>query len=237
MSIFRRPLDLGLGVLFAISAALILIAHEDPFARDWLCANVLCPELPHAKAWRKTTYDLAVASMVSLIFYGLVVRLPEYQRRQRIKQSLAGGYQRFKENCINVMLGVADGSYGADLPETLIEQEKFRAYFKEQVSASQERWGVFLDNLDEGNLRELMTQLEIFRDEIVLVLGTTDIPRDEPFEFLKRLSAAIRSMRDTTLGYDQTKLFARFLWEVFAGWDRITGYRKGDIIKEMIESI
>jgi hypothetical protein len=71
----------------------------------------------------------------------------------------------------------------------------------------------------------------------LFVLASTDIPDDEPFEFLKRLSAAIRSMRDTTLGYEETKPFARFLWEVFAGWDWITGYRKGDITKEMIESI
>jgi hypothetical protein len=237
MSIFRRPLDLGLVALFVISATLILVAHEDPFARDWLCASIPCPELPHPKSWQKTIYDLAVASVVSLIFYGLVVRLPDYRRRQRIKRSLADRYRRFKEDCISVMLGVADGSYEGDLPETLVDQEKFRVYFKEKVSASQERWHAFLNNLDEGNLRELITLLEIFRDEIVFVLGSTDIPDDEPFEFLKRLSAAIRSMRDTKLGYDETKLFARFLWEVYAGWDWTKGYSKGDIIKEMIESI
>jgi hypothetical protein len=73
--------------------------------------------------------------------------------------------------------------------------------------------------------------------EAELLLASTDIPDDEAFEFLKRLSAAIRSLRDTTLGYDETKPFARFLWEVFAGWDWITGYRKADIIKQMIESI
>jgi len=178
-----------------------------------------------------------VLTVWDLIFYGLVVRLPEYHRRQRIKRSLAGGYQRFKEDCISVMLGVADGSYQADLTDSLVDQEKFRAYFKMKLSEAQERWHAFLNNLDERSLRELMTLLEIFRDEIVFVLNTTDIPSAEPFEFLKRLSAAIRSMRDTTLGYDETKPIERFLWEVFAGWDLITGYRKEDIIKEMIESI
>jgi hypothetical protein len=156
MSIFRRPLDLCLLTLFAASAALILLANEDPFARDWLCTNVPCPELPHANAWRKIIYDLAIASMVSLIFYGLVVRLPDYQRRQRIKRSFAGRYRRFKEDCISVMLGVADGSYDAALPETLVDPEKFRAYFNEKVSPSQTRWHAFQNNLDEVNLRELI---------------------------------------------------------------------------------
>ena len=91
MSIFRRPLDLGLVALFVVSAAWVLVAHEGPFA--------------------KVIYDLAIASMVSLIFYGLVVRLPDYQRRRRIKRSFLGRYQRFKEDCIGVMLLVADGSY------------------------------------------------------------------------------------------------------------------------------
>ena len=136
----------------------------------------------------------------------------------------------------DVLLLMSSGAFGG-LPETLLDQEKFRAYFKENVSPSQERWHSFLNNLNEANLRELMTLFEIFRDEIVFVLGSIDIPDDEPFEFLKRLSAAIRSMRDTTLGYDETKPFARFLWEVFAGWNWITGYREGDIITEMIESI
>jgi len=233
MSIFRRPLDLGLVALFVVSALLILVAHEDPFARNWLCAKVPCPHLPHPS--HKIIYDLAIASIISLTFYGLVVRLPEYQKRQRIKRSFLGRYKRFKEDCIGVMLGVADGSFDPDLAEILVDQEKFRAYFKEKVSGTEERWPVFLINLDEPSLRELITLLEIFRDEILYVLASTDIPEDEPLEFLKRLAAAIRSLRDTTL--DETKPFARFLWEVFAGWDWLKGYRKEDIIKKMIDEI
>src|ERR1700730_13055871 len=60
-----------------------------------------------------------------------------------------------------------------------------------KLSESQERWHA-LNNLDERSLRELMTLLEIFRDDIVFVLNTQDIPSAEPVEFLKRLSAAIR---------------------------------------------
>ena len=81
--------------------------------------------------------------------------------------------------------------------------------------------------------------MEIFRDELNFVLNNTDIPKDEPFEFMKRLSNAIYSMKDVTLGsgYDETKLLSRFLWSVFAGWDFITGYRKEDIVKKMIDAI
>jgi hypothetical protein len=79
--------------------------------------------------------------------------------------------------------------------------------------------------------------MEIFRNELVFVLNNADIPKDEPFEFLKRLSAAIYSMKDISLGYDEVKSLARFLWSVFAGWDPSTGYREEDIVKKMIATI
>ena len=79
--------------------------------------------------------------------------------------------------------------------------------------------------------------MEIFRDELTFVLNSTDIPKDRPFEFLKRLSTAILSMKDVTLGYDELRSLAAFLWSVFAGWDPSIGYRKEDIVKKMIAAI
>jgi hypothetical protein len=81
--------------------------------------------------------------------------------------------------------------------------------------------------------------MEQLRDEITFVLNNTDIPKDEPFDFLKRLSAAMYSMKSVTVDSDsdEIKPVARFLWEIFAGWDWLTGYRKEDIIKKMIDEI
>ena len=135
------------------------------------------------------------------------------------------------------MLLVADGTYSGGLPETLMEQDKFRDYFSEKVTPDRNRWHDFQNNLNEYYLRELLTRMEIFREELGFVLNNTDIPKDEPFEFLKRLSAAIYSMKGVTLGYDKSKPLAGFLWNVFAGWDFITGYRKEDIVKKMIDAI
>jgi hypothetical protein len=233
---FRRPLDLGLVVLFIVSIALIFVSHEDPFVRNWLCAKAPCREVSHSAAWLKIIYDLSIASLVSLAFYGLVVRLPDYQRRRRIRRSFADRYRRFKEDTIGVILAVADGTYDASLPESLVDPEQFKNYFQERVSSSQDRWHRFLNNLDEYHLRRLLTLLEIFRDEIVFVLSSTDIQDRKPFEFLKRLSAAIRSMRDVTVGYDEAKPLESFLWEVLAGWSFITGYQ-GDVVGKMIKSI
>ena len=238
MHILKRPLDRVLSAIFVLSVAALFLAHDDPFVRDALCERTgICPTIANAKAWNKIIYDLAVGALISLIFYGLVVRLPDYRKRQRIKKSLANHYRNFREDCIVVMLMVADGTFEWGFHETLIEQDKFREYFKEKISPDQNRWHAFLNKLDEHYLQELIMKTEILRDEIAFVLNNVDIPDDKPFEFLKRLSGAILSMRNTTLGYDETKQFAGFLWSVFAGWDVISGYRERDIIQEMIEAI
>jgi len=44
-------------------------------------------------------------------------------------------------------------------------------------------------------------------------------------------------MEHVTLGYDETKPLSRSLWDVFAGFSYVTGYRKEDIIKKMIDAI
>ena len=79
--------------------------------------------------------------------------------------------------------------------------------------------------------------MEILRDEISFVLNNTDIPKDEPFKFLRNLTVGIYSMKHATLGYDELKPFARNLWWMFTGWSAIDGQSKGDIIKKMIDEI
>jgi hypothetical protein len=238
MNVFKRPLDLALWAIFIVSLALLFLAHEDPFVREALCSRSgFCPVIANAKAWNKIAYDLAVAALVSLLFYVLIVRVPEHKKRLRFKKSLAHQYRNFRIDCIQLMLAVADGTYDPDLPKELLEQEKFKNYFEEQVTRDQDRWNRFENKLDAYNLKELIKKVEIFRDEIAFVLNNVDIPSEAPFEFLKRLSAVIYSVQDTTLGYDETKPLARFLWEIFAGFSWVSGYRERDIISEMIEAI
>jgi hypothetical protein len=238
MRFLKRPLDLILTAIFALSIVAMLLANDDPFVRNAFCERLgFCPIVAHATAWNKIIYDIAVGSFISLIFYLLIVRLPENQRRRRLKKSFREQYTNFREECIEIMLMVADGTFEWGFHRTLIDQDKFKEYFKESVSPSQDRWDAFMNNLDAHYLQALITKMEILRDEISFILNNVDIPDDAPFKFLKRLSAAIFSMRGTTLDYDSTKSFARFLWSVFAGWDFVTGYRERDIIEEMIEAI
>ena len=238
MSVARRWLDVTLALLFIVSLAAVLLAHDSDFLRKPFCAAVsVCPSLDHADASNKVAYDLGIGGLTSLMFYGLLVRLPDWRRRRRIRRSLSGRYLAFKKDMISTMLGVAEGTYDYDLVEKLVDLKQFKDYFKEGVGRDHERWHRFLNNLDEHNIRDMLMAMEIFRADITHVMLTTDIEDVEASEFFKRLSALLYSHKDTTPEYDPVKQLSQFLWNVFAGWDWVSGYRERDIVQDMIDSI
>lgn len=181
--------------------------------------------------WNHIAYDVATACFVTLIFYFLVVWLPERLKRERMKKVFAARYASFKIDCIAIFLGLADGSYDADLPKQLLNQAQFRKYFHG------ERWYSVANGLQGFPLDELITRMEIFRDDTLFVLNNTDIGNDTSFEFFQRLSAAIYERKKVNPDYDGIKSLCRFLWEIFSGWNFIDGYPKRDVIEEMIKAI
>src|SRR5216683_7786726 len=99
--IIKHQLDILLIAIALVSVAALFLAHEEPFARDALCAKTgFCPTIANAKAWNKIFYDLAAGALVSLIFYFLIVWVPDYQKRKRYKKSFSHQYQNFREDCI-----------------------------------------------------------------------------------------------------------------------------------------
>lgn len=233
----RKYLDQILVAMGVVSLTLMFFAHENSFARDWWCRYAPCSTWPNAAPGYKILYDLAVGTFVTLVFYFLVVRLPDYRKRLRFKKLIVEQYRSFKISCISLMLGMADGSYSAGHPETLISQHEFKEYFQAQNHSGEDRWSKIANSLDEYHVRQLLKAFEKFRDDIAFFLNNVDVPDDKPFEFLNRLSDVIFQVRDTTTDYDDIKSLCRFLWEMFAGWDWVGGYRKSDIIQDMIDAV
>jgi hypothetical protein len=231
-------LDLTLVLLLAVSLAAVLLTHERDFLRKPFCAAVrVCPSADNAEAWNKIAYDLGIGGLTSLVFYALLVRVPERQRRSRIRRSLSLRYKAFKKDLIATILSVADRTYEFALIDELLDQKKFRDYFKEAVDQHHERWDRFLNNLDDNRIRELLSTMEIFRAEVIQVLVSTDIANFETSEFFKRLSAAIYSHRNATADYDEVKQLSGLLWGLLTGWDWVAGYPERDIVQDMIDSV
>jgi hypothetical protein len=231
----KRAFDLGLCILSGVNLAAMLLAGEDPRLREalWAVAPVFHFTSAYPDAWNKVIYDLSLGSIVSLFFYWLIVRLPEHRKRARIKRSFKTQYAAFKQDCIEIFLMLADGSYESSVPETLLDQKSFRDYFKTPTGDGQDRWDRVANSLEGYYLQLLLNRMEAFREEIVFVLNNVDIEADAAFEFAKNFSKAITSASILTPGYDN-KALLQFLWTVFTGWSFVDGYPKTDVVEDMI---
>jgi len=226
-------------ILLALIILSILLAVKtsgdpilDVFKNTWI--EPWFQKLPTGNA---IIFNLSIGFLVSSFFYLLVVWFPEKRRRNIIKNNLVEQYQSFKEDTISILLSACQSSYKGELPRDLTNQSEFRIFFKESVTDSQNRWHVVLNNLNDRLLQELLVEFEILLNEVTYVLNNVTIEDPNVFSFFKRLSQTVYKMKNTTLDYDDVKHLSGFLWELFAGWSFIDGYREDDIVAVMIKEI
>lgn len=182
-------------------------------------------------------FNLSVGFLVSVIFYLLVVWYPDKRNRNLIKRSLEERYRYFKEDTISIFLSALGSSYRGDVPHSLSDQNSFKEYFKAQATDSQTRWDAVLNGLEESHLRDLVIELEILMNEVEFVLSNVILDDGNAFLFFKRLCQTVYKLKSSTLEYDNLKQLSKFLWELFAGFSFVEGYRKSDIVKDMIKRI
>ena len=70
----------------------------------WLRGTRLEPWLSQFSTGNQNIHDIAVGTIVSLFIYWLVVRLPERDKRKRVRRNLQIQYNSFKEGCVRVFL-------------------------------------------------------------------------------------------------------------------------------------
>jgi hypothetical protein len=232
----KNFVDALLLAMLVVAIATLFLANENPSIRDIVCSKIACFRSEHSVAWNKAFYDISLGSIVSLVFYFLIVRLPERSKRLRIKRSFRAQYVSFKKDCIEIFLLLADGSYTVGFSEKLYEQVEFKKYFKDVNEAGEDRWYCVVNKLNGYYLEQLLREMEAFRGEVLFVMNNIDFSDDEEFDFFKRLSNAIASVNVVTPGYENKALF-QFLWSLFAGWDFVYGYAKTDIVEDMIKKI
>ena len=233
----KRMLDATLWALTVLFLAFVVLGNDDPFARTGLFHGALPEESWHAKTVYKGLYDFGMGGLVSLFFYLLLVRFPDNAKRRRIRRGLAREYKRFKEDCLFTILGVVDTIFDLDTVDQLLSQEAFKAYFEKNAKPTQDRWDVFLNEIDETSLQRILRAIDRLHDEIAFTLSVIDVPEDGAFEFFKRFSGIAHDLKGTQLGYDTIKPLSNFLWSLLSGFDVITGYQKEDLVAKMIRSI
>jgi hypothetical protein len=181
MRFAKRPLNWLLLSLAVVSIAAIFLGQENPYTRAALCARVSCPHVANSHAWEKIAYDLGIGSIISLLFYWLVVRLVENTKRRRIRNSFALHFRQFKEDAIATILMVTDGTYEYGFHQELVDQKEFREYFKQKDEEGNERWYAFYNKMTEYYLKELLTCQS--------ALNSFQVTASENFQLVRPVSA------------------------------------------------
>ena len=87
---------------------------------------------------------------------------------------------------------------------------------------------------DADEFREIILNFQVLSKQIEFVLHNYAIDDPRVFDFFKRLEAFLFRMQYLKPGYDESKALCRFIWEIFAGFNFVDGYRGYDIIEKMI---
>lgn len=220
----RQYVLIAAAVVAVISIVGALWSGEEPVSRMWHRPNALL-------------FSLSVACFVSVIFWLIVVVLPEYQRRRILRENLSKQYQHFRLGVVGILLDASVGSYRMDQAECLTDYKAFKDFFS---ANDNEMWYAAMNGLQSNDeyLNELLVEIQILSDEMSYILNNVSINDSTVFEFFKHLSGHVYRLKNSLIYTDDhVKSLGRFVWEILAQWSFIDGQRPDDIVQKMIRQI
>lgn len=235
----RRHLDALLWATAGICMAVIPLAHEDPWVRRMLCEVVGCFRSDQATFWNKLFYDMAIGTLLSLIFYWLLVRLPEAAKNRRLQHRLKRHYQGMKQEIVIQLLFAVEGSASLEIVEKLAtDPVAFRNYF---YAAERARWYRAMnrfDSPDTAYFDAVKVAISDFTNEVDFTVDHADIGDDELFEDLKNLSLLLQNATSRPKDYNGTKAFFGILQMLVGGWGGgMIGTMDHDRIGQLIDRL
>lgn len=232
----RNALDLSLWLLCLAGAFLMLKSSSDRrpelIQGTWL-ETVLAP----FSTGNQIVFDVSVGMVVSLFVYVLVVRLPAWQKKKRLKAHLLRRYDDLKRQCITHFLWACGEPAVSDLIDELKDLDTFREFFKTPVSVDQDRWHAVLNGMTDDYVASIVRELDMFRSELDYALTAVEVADEKVFSFMRNFNEVLQRSRYWSDREDQLKPLSQFMWSAFAGWSFVTGYTGKDAIAEMIDAM
>lgn len=190
------------------------------------------------------TMNLAAGGLVSFFFYWLVVYVPEQRKRRIIKDNLAQMYKSIKKDILyqvvfaSVRGGRRDLQADQGTIAKLMTTDGFKAAFEGGRQAD-EGFYAFENQMsyDTPEFRQIILYFEMLAKQIEFVLYNYTMDDENLFDFFKRFEIMLLSLNRSNPWYDESKPLCRFVYEIFAGWNPVDGYRGYDIIDKMITDI
>jgi hypothetical protein len=232
----KAKLDLLLAALAFTCFWLMLKASEDPVL-PWIKGMSIADNFNQFGTWNQIPFNLSLAVLSAIGMFYLLVRLPEYERKSRIKRHLEHSYQSFKRSVIQVFVGSIQGYYDTETVDRLMNQKEFRDFFKEPYAPGQDKWHGVANQMSDFMLRQLILETDVLLSEFQHALSVIDIRDQEVFFFMKRMSETLYRAKNWSSDYDGTKEVLSFFWSILSGWSFISGYADHEYITDMIAKI
>jgi hypothetical protein len=133
---------------------------------------------------------------------------------------------------------LADLTPSGEEVDKLMDVENFKASFAHGREADEGFYAFENQMSDEtSEFREIVLNLQMLSKQIEFVLHNYAMDDQKAFDSFKRLELLLMKLQSMGPGYDESKPLCRFIWEMFAGFSWIEGYRGYDPIGKMIEDI
>lgn len=232
----RNKPDFLLAMLALTFLWLALASCSDPLL-PVLRETIIRTAFQQFSTGNQITFDLSVGVLSAIAMFYLLVRLPEYEKKIRIKRYLLLSYNSFKQSVIRIFVGSIQSSYDTEIIDRLMDQKTFREFFKEPYVPGQEKWHGVANKLDGFMLRQIVLEVEVLYGELQYALSIIDIKDTEIFSFMKRFSETLYRAKNWTSDYDDTKEVLGFFWQVLAGWSWAEGYTDKELIPYMISRL
>ncbi|WP_110656802.1 hypothetical protein [Salinicola halimionae] len=232
----KAKLDLLLCMLAVICLWLMLTASSDPVL-PWLKGTSVAGAFEQFSTGNQIVFDLSVGVLSAIGMFYLLVRLPEYERKIRIKRQLNFSYQSFKGSVIQIFVGAIQSSYNTETVNRLMNQREFRDFFKDPYILGQNKWQGVENKMSGFMLRQLALETEVLLNEFQHVLSVIDIRDPDVYSFMKRLSETLYRAKTWPTDYDSTKEIFAFFWTILSGWSFEEGYAESEYILDMIAKL
>lgn len=215
----RRTIDGLLWAATAVSVVTIGVAHEDPWLRSMICPALGCIKTEGAPFLNKIAYDLAMGTLVSVIFYWLLVRLPDAARNQRLRHRLIRHYEAMKQECVTQLLFATQGPASMDDIRRLASSPvAFREHF---YAVERAPWYKAQNRFDDANTTyfdDTKSAIAAFKQEVDFTIDHADIGDDGLFDEMKDLSLLLQDAMSRPKDYDGTKSFFGIMQMLLGGW-------------------
>jgi hypothetical protein len=161
-------------------------------------------------------FQLSIGYIVSCIFYFIVVWLPEYGLKQKLKRHLEDQHEQLKAAIReNIVLGM--DKWTPDVDYISMTTTEFREHFLYKNSIYRNEWTRnFYKNFENSYKHNMIHKIMKFEKEVDFVQHKLNIHNEYLFKFLRAISNVSHHFEGSGTEINADKL-ADFIWIYFIG--------------------